>query len=876
MNCEIICFASGKANENLSECEKQLCTLLGQFELAPPERTQSAAEEKLLTSAFKEAVSNNQIVFLCGDIEISKALICKVYHLKPQLSEEYRNLLIGRAYNMGEESLYFPEGSHVAFSRKTADSAFVLKVSSKTIFALPSNPVSLKEIIDNCIIPYFAKEKDIHLSRTNIKLFDADDTDLLSVISTIKSKYPVKILTNSSCGKITLEISSCAKSVEQADNACYAAICELQKTFKDNIYEIGNRSLVEVTVEAMRRNNITVSTAESCTGGMLSEAITCVPGASDVLEMGICAYSNKVKMNTLSVSEDILNTNGAVSKETAAAMAKGIRERSGSHIGVGITGVAGPNISEGKAVGIVYVAIFDGENYWIRLLNLPNTYERDEIREYATSTALDLIRRYIICLPSVLPGACNHENLTLLHSQPDVDLTVVQEAKSEIEEVKHQTEIPPTSNENEQTLTNDFYAEFIQDDFNTQENSDDSLEIAAENLFDDSGIILNNEYEPTFKKEKTKSSLVLKSIFAIIIALFLFFAVVVGNYFFKIYRDLSQINSAREIYSSLTKDEAFIKLSEQNSDFIGWINIGETEVNNPIYQGNDNIFYTKHNMKKQKSRYGALFLDYRSVVAGNNISKNIVIYGQNMDDGSMFGTLNDYQDLSFLNSNSQIKLSSSYGDDIFKVYAVIITNADKKDDDGKFFDYALPNFKNQSEFDSWLATLNSKNLYNTDLQVTFDDSFLTLVTTSDAFDNARLVVIAKKVTNNDSSATYKVNPSPVYPKAWYEKRNLKPQTGSIMTSTGDVSDLSSEESSSEASSSEESSSQQSSSTPSSRPNPSNPTPSTSSGSVPENSQTQSSQPESSGGESSSESSSSGESSENSSSGNESENTTTEQ
>lgn len=906
MNTEIICFATGKTNENLPECEKQLCTLIGQLELDIPERTQCSADEKQLISAFKEAATNNQAVFLCGDIEVSKELICKVYRLKSEESEEYKNLLIRRCAEVNEEVLSFPEGSNVAFCRETADSAFYLKASGKMIFALPSNPVSLKGIIDDCVIPYFAEEKDIHLSRTEIKLFGISEKEVFSVISAIKNKYPVKIHTHSSCGKITLNISSCAKSVKQADTACYGAIAELKNSFGDSIYEVGQRNLAEVTVEMLKRNGMKVSTAESCTGGMLSQAITSVSGASDVLEMGICAYSNRIKRDAIGVSETVLNSFGAVSKETAAALSKGIRQLSGAQLGVGITGIAGPGRSEGKAVGTVYIALSDGKNFWIRPLTLPETADRDDIREYATSAALDLIRRYLICLPAVLPGACAEENLHLLSSQPDINYSgsapidptpVVTEAQPvEIKEevapvyISEQSETPvfvPDENEVESpVLVPDEepteFADFINDNYGEGNNSDDdSPEIVAENYDDDIGIILDDDYERPFKKEKkkkessSKSSKGIKIAFTAVIAVLLVAAIVFGNYFFKIYRDLSQIDTARETYTTLSKEEAFSKLAAENSDFTAWINIGDTKVNNPVYQANDNSFYATHNMNKQKSRYGALFFDYRDTVNGDGKSKNLVVYGQNMNDGAMFGTLSNYQDLSFLNSNSEITLTTAENKEVYKVYAVIITNASKEQDDGHFFDFSRPTFDSVTAFDSWAAELKLKNLYITDLQIGYEDSFLTLVTTSKAFDNARLAVIAKKAVSDDSGATYAVNPSPVYPKAWYDERNLEQPSSGVMTGNSTVSDTSSEELSSEESSLEESSSEQSSSSTPSTPNPT-PTPSTPSSSQPESSESQTS-----GTDSSEPDNSENNSTENSnpesgdSQGNEYENTTTE-
>ena len=908
MNTVILYFASGKVNENIKECEKQLFTLFNQLGTPIPESQYCKAYEDLLTDAVKVLTANNKTVILCGDPQLSKKVINKAYHLTEEICDEYKNLLVRRSVAFSDEDLYFPTGSKVKLCRENCDCAFCIKVSGKTFFALPGNPDSLKTLTDELIVPYYAEEMGINLSRTTIKLFGTSLDELNKVISVIKSNYPVKFQIDDNFGNISLNISACASSVDDADKACYSAISEIKNHFSDCLYEIGSRSLSEITVDALKRKGLTVSTAESCTGGMLSEAITSISGSSSVLEMGVCAYSNRIKTEIVGVSESIISSFGAVSKETAAALAKGIRNKSGADLGIGITGVAGPDSSEGKAVGSVYVALCDKEKLWVRLISLPETLSRDEIREHATFTALDLIRRYISCLPDFMAGASTEESIIVLSAQPTLDSFT---AEKQINEEKAREEKPTPVYVDDQAssivLADDFgdeelieaddshtldFADFIHEDYGNKKNSDDdSPEIASENYNDDIGIITEQDdfenEELTFKPSKAAKTV--KIAFITVIALLLVAAIIFGSFFGKIYRDLSLINDAREVYSSNALPQAFDTLKAQNSDFLAWLNIYGTEINNPVYQTSDNTYYTTHNMNRQKSRYGALFFDYRNVVEGNGAASNLTVYGQNMNDGSMFGALNNYQSLAFLNSNSDITLTTSSGKASYKVFAVIITNASKEQDNGHYFDFSRQSFDNIASFMSWVQEAKEKSLYITDLQLGFDDSLLTLVTTSDAFENARLVVIAKKSESGDSTATYAVNPSPVYPKAWYDKRGLEGGNSSSMTGAEVSSGNESDEASSNDSSSEESSSSESPSS-SQRPNtPSRPTPSTPSNpstpsdpSTPSSSENDSSEESSSDDGSSEESASEGGSSEgndsssNPSDGNSSENTTTEQ
>ncbi len=148
------------------------------------------------------------------------------------------------------------------------------------------------------------------------------------------------------------------------------------------------------TVELLKKNNLKVSTAESCTGGMVSCFITSVSGVSNVFEMGVCSYSCRIKNEVLGVNKDTLDRFGAVSENTAREMAENIRNISGADIGVSVTGVAGPDSSEGHPMGYVFIALADGEETKVKLLNI-EPISRNFVRETATLEIFKLIKSYI-------------------------------------------------------------------------------------------------------------------------------------------------------------------------------------------------------------------------------------------------------------------------------------------------------------------------------------------------------------------------------------------------------------------------------------------------------------------------------------------------
>ena len=158
-----------------------------------------------------------------------------------------------------------------------------------------------------------------------------------------------------------------------------------------------NNKIYELSCQAVRllkENKMTVSAAESCTGGLVSAYITAVQGSSSAFELGITSYSCRVKRDILGVDGETLQNLGAVSRETAYKMAQNIRERANSSIGVSVTGVAGPDGSEGHAPGLVYIAAAYDGGVRVKELNI-DPLSRNYVRETAVSEIFKLIIKII-------------------------------------------------------------------------------------------------------------------------------------------------------------------------------------------------------------------------------------------------------------------------------------------------------------------------------------------------------------------------------------------------------------------------------------------------------------------------------------------------
>ena len=153
---------------------------------------------------------------------------------------------------------------------------------------------------------------------------------------------------------------------------------------------------------ALAGAGLTIAVAESCTGGLLGAALTAVPGSSAYVRGGVIAYADDVKAEHLGVGRHLLATHGAVSPEVAGAMASGVRVRFQASLGVGITGVAGPDASERKPAGLVFIAVADPAN--VRVIRLDEDHGRELNRAYAVRAALRLCDDVIRALPASGPS----------------------------------------------------------------------------------------------------------------------------------------------------------------------------------------------------------------------------------------------------------------------------------------------------------------------------------------------------------------------------------------------------------------------------------------------------------------------------------------
>lgn len=267
----------------------------------------------------------------------------------------------------------------------------------RIVILLPGPPHELQSMfVAECQDRLRAKLLPRFLAVRVLKVAMMGESVCDSRIAPIYTRYTdVQTTILAGAGEIELHLRASAATLEDANKKVDALAGEIEDELDDSVFSTNGESLEQIAGFYLQMRGSTVAVAESCTGGMLAERLTSVAGSSRYFVGGLVVYSNELKMKLADVPAQLIEEYGAVSREVAAALAEGARDRCNATIGVGITGVAGPTGgSVDKPVGLVFHAIADedGTDVVERLF----TGDRQRVRRFASQQALDMIRRKLM------------------------------------------------------------------------------------------------------------------------------------------------------------------------------------------------------------------------------------------------------------------------------------------------------------------------------------------------------------------------------------------------------------------------------------------------------------------------------------------------
>jgi nicotinamide-nucleotide amidase len=362
-----------------------------------------------MRSSFRHALDRADLIIASGGLgptdddrtrETVAELLSRKLHLDEAIVREIQERFRRFARTMPEinkRQAMVPEGATVLPNPRGTAPALWLEADGHIIVLLPGVPHELKSIFETEVRPRLTKiSGDERLFTRDLRTTGLGESDVETRVRPLYQLYPDTETTILAAPTGTqLHPRTWSRDAAKAEKLLDEITDRMALALGEHLYSTNGEKLEEVVARVLTENRATIAVAESCTGGMLAERLTNVPGSSSYFLGGVICYSNNLKTTFVGVPQSMIEAKGAVSSEVALALADGIRKRTGATLGVGVTGVAGPGGgTPEKPVGLVHIGLADEHGRRERAYRFPG--DRERIRQFASQAALDAVRRYYL------------------------------------------------------------------------------------------------------------------------------------------------------------------------------------------------------------------------------------------------------------------------------------------------------------------------------------------------------------------------------------------------------------------------------------------------------------------------------------------------
>ena len=361
-----------------------------------------------LKECLRLALSRSDVVITTGGLgptkdDITKETVAEIMGMKLVRHEEtFRNIrcfferVNRKMMNNNTKQADIPEGCIIIQNNNGTAPGCLIEKDGKTIIMLPGPPKEMIPMFEETIYPYFEKKTGQIIGSRMLKVFGIGESEMeMKILDLIEAQSNPTIAPYVNMGEEVIRVTARGKNYYEAMEMINPVIERIKERLGSDLYAYNGETLEETVVQLLIEKKISISTVESCTGGMLASKLVNVPGVSNVFANGFITYSNQSKVDVLGVDPDVIKTYGTVSKETAIEMVKGLVKNTATRAGISITGIAGPDGgTPEKPVGSVYVAVMlDGE---IDTMALKLNGDRERVRHMACLNAMNMLRKKIL------------------------------------------------------------------------------------------------------------------------------------------------------------------------------------------------------------------------------------------------------------------------------------------------------------------------------------------------------------------------------------------------------------------------------------------------------------------------------------------------
>ncbi|MFA4885868.1 MAG: competence/damage-inducible protein A [Desulfotomaculaceae bacterium] len=362
-----------------------------------------------MSQVLGQAVQRSDLIIITGGLgpttdDITAEIVAGVLSL-PLVAdqdslEKIRELFRGRGQKMAQSNLkqaYFPEGSQILPNKVGTAPGALIEKDKKIIIILPGPPRELSVMFEESVFPFLSAKADASTAMKYkiFKLTGISESAVQDLLKDLGGQGNPGIAYIAKPGEIQVRLSARSGKERQAEELLAELSRRVKLRIDKYIFACDEEILEEMVGKLLLARGLSIGTAESCTGGLVAARLTDVPGSSAYFKGGVVSYSNEIKSGILGVSMSVLERFGAVSKETAMAMAQGVRERTGAEIGLATTGIAGPGGgTPAKPTGLVYVSLAADDGILYREYHFPGF--RPAVRQGAVNAALHMVKQYLI------------------------------------------------------------------------------------------------------------------------------------------------------------------------------------------------------------------------------------------------------------------------------------------------------------------------------------------------------------------------------------------------------------------------------------------------------------------------------------------------
>ena len=335
--------------------------------------------------------------------DLTKEMVCQVMGDELVMMDEVMSELESYFEKLGrpmtennKKQAYVPSRAEVFINHEGSAPGFALEKDGKYVICMPGPPREMTSMFEDSVIPYLQSMSEDVIYYRMLRAFGIGESALeTKLLDLIDDQTDPTLATYAKEGECSLRIASKRKTEAEAREAVDEMVEKVKERVGEFIYSCDDEELVQVVCRKLMKKGLTLSSAESCTGGKFAAAVTDIPGISAVFQRGLVTYSNQAKMDELGVKAETLEKYGAVSEETAMEMVEGLRRVSGSDVCVSVTGIAGPGGgSDAKPVGLVYIGFVYGDKKLCRKLQTGDD-SRQWNRQYSLLSMLDIINKNI-------------------------------------------------------------------------------------------------------------------------------------------------------------------------------------------------------------------------------------------------------------------------------------------------------------------------------------------------------------------------------------------------------------------------------------------------------------------------------------------------